>query len=73
LISIYNLVLGLVGFDLGLVNYGLGLGGSGLDSITANTNINLYVTVSNLNRQGFFKPGFTGVTHVKPGYPGTWV
>jgi len=51
LISIYNLVLGLVlglvGFGLGLVNYGLGLGlvldtyglglgGSGLDSITAN-------------------------------------
>jgi len=44
LISIYNLVLGLVGFGLGLVNYGLGpgldtyglgLGGSGLDSITA--------------------------------------
>jgi len=34
LISIYNLVLGLVGFGLGLVNYGLGLGGSGLDSIT---------------------------------------
>jgi len=37
LISIYNLVLGLVGF--GLVNYGLGLGlglgGSGLDIITA--------------------------------------
>jgi len=41
LISIYNLVLGLVGF--GLVNnflglgfdiYGLDLGGSGLDSIT---------------------------------------
>jgi len=37
LISIYNLVLGLVG--LGLVNYGLGfgLGGSGLDSITEKT------------------------------------
>jgi len=37
LISIYYLVLGLglVGFDLGL---GLGLGGSGLDSITVETN-----------------------------------
>jgi len=41
LISIYNFVLGLVGFGLvnyglglGLDTYGLGLGGSGRDSIT---------------------------------------
>jgi len=35
LISIYNLVLGLVNYGLGLDTYGLSLGGSGLDSITA--------------------------------------
>jgi len=40
LISIYNLVLGLVDFGLGLVNYGLGLGGSGLNSITEESTVN---------------------------------